>query len=67
MRRFGVRDGKEVRNKRQFLLRLYGVRFLMSHTLLGVTEFNGSFSGKQKGMRDASLCYFCLIKSEIKL
>ncbi|AHI99283.1 hypothetical protein D051_3882 [Vibrio parahaemolyticus VPCR-2010] len=25
MRRFGVRDGKEVRNKRQFLLRLYGV------------------------------------------
>ncbi|MEP7942767.1 hypothetical protein, partial [Vibrio parahaemolyticus] len=44
-----------------------GIRFLMSHTLLGVTEFNGSFSGKQKGMRDASLCYFCLIKSEIKL
>ncbi|MEP7947266.1 hypothetical protein ABJY87_14095, partial [Vibrio parahaemolyticus] len=43
------------------------VGFLMSHTLLGVTEFNGSFSGKQKGMRDASLCYFCLIKSEIKL
>ncbi|MEP8055491.1 hypothetical protein, partial [Vibrio parahaemolyticus] len=50
-----------------FFDNIAGIRFLMSHTLLGVTEFNGSFSGKQKGMRDASLCYFCLIKSEIKL
>ncbi|MEP7933765.1 hypothetical protein ABJZ01_14030, partial [Vibrio parahaemolyticus] len=60
---------KRVYGMRHFDVQLIGgmVLFLMSHTLLGVTEFNGSFSGKQKGMRDASLCYFCLIKSEIKL